>query len=75
MVIGKMILAPLTAPALCRYPLRSDLTLDARSSYLISGPVVVGNGHNELASDGNLAVARRFRMYSGTRIEIDRSNR
>ena len=46
----------LTTPALCQLPseISSDLTLDARSTYLISGPVVVGNGHNELGSDGNL---------------------
>ena len=35
----------------------ADLTLDARSSYLISGPVIVGNGHNALAADGNLRIA------------------
>ena len=72
----------LTAPALCQLPaqISADLTLDPRSSYYINGPVVVGNGHNELASDGNLVDGTPLQNVTltipkGTRIEIDRSNR
>ena len=45
------------APAVCVLPseILTDLTLDERSDYVISGPVVVGNGHNELGADGSLA--------------------
>ena len=46
----------LTAPALCQLPpqISEDLTLDPRSAYYINGPVVVGNGHNELTENGDL---------------------
>jgi hypothetical protein len=71
----------LTAPALCQLPtqISEDLTLDARSSYLISGPVVVGNGHNELGSDSNLADGTPIQSVTltipkGTRIEVERHN-
>ena len=69
----------LTASALVSYASSycPDLKLDARSSYLISGPVIVGNGQQALGTDGNLEDGSQLQnatltIPAGTRLYAER---
>jgi hypothetical protein len=66
------------APSTCQLPAQvtEDLTLDPRSDYIISGPVVVGNGHMPLTADGYLEdgsslLAVKLTIPAGTRLYAD----
>ncbi|MDB2558020.1 thrombospondin type 3 repeat-containing protein, partial [Luminiphilus sp.] len=70
-----------TAPSACQLPAQvtQDLTLDPRSDYIISGPVVVGNGHMPLTVDGYLEdgsslLAVNLTIPAGTRLYADSWN-
>ena len=51
------------ANGLCELPatISSDMTLDAKREYILSGRVTVGNGNGELGADGNQSTVRLFR--------------
>ena len=66
------------APSVCQLPqqITEELVLDPRSDYIISGPVVVGNGDqfiNEFGdlSDGSQLISTRLVIPAGTRLYAD----